>query len=54
MFVAALKAILVANAVLPIAGLPAIITKSDLCRPPSLSSKSLSPVGTPTIPSSFL
>ena len=45
---------LVAKAVLPIAGLPAIITRSDLCKPPSLSSKSLSPVGTPTIPSSFL
>ena len=37
-----------------IAGRPAIITKSDLCKPPNLSSKSLKPVGTPTIPSSFL
>ena len=26
------------------------ITKSDLCNPPSFSSKSVSPVGTPTIP----
>jgi hypothetical protein len=33
---------------------PAIMIKSDLWSPPSLSSKSLSPVGTPTIPSSFL
>ena len=49
-----LKAIFVAKAVLPIDGLPAIIIKSDLCKPPSLSSKSVSPVGTPTIPSSFL
>ena len=44
----------VANAVLPIDGLPAIITKSDLCNPPNLLSKSVKPVGTPTIPSSFL
>ena len=44
----------VAKAVLPIEGLPAIINRSDLCRPPSFSSKSLNPVGTPTIPSSFL
>ena len=28
--------------------------KSDLCKPPSLSSRSFNPVGTPTIPSSFL
>ena len=47
-------AILVANAVFPIPGLPAIIIRSDLWRPPNLSSKSLKPVGTPTIPSSFL
>ena len=53
-FFAALKAIFVAKAVLPIDGLPAIITKSELCNPPNLSSKSLNPVGTPTIPSSFL
>ena len=45
---------LVARAVFPIEGLPAIINKSDLCKPPSLSSKSFRPVGTPTIPSSFL
>ena len=47
---AALKAILVAKAVFPIEGLPAKITKSDLCKPPNFSSKSVSPVGTPTIP----
>ena len=28
--------------------------KSDLCNPPNLSSRSVNPVGTPTIPSSFL
>ena len=28
--------------------------KSDLCKPPSLLSRSVRPVGTPTIPSSFL
>ena len=39
---------LVASAVLPIEGLPAKIIKSDLCNPLSFSSKSLSPVGTPT------
>ena len=48
------KAILVAKAVFPMDGLPAIIIKSCLCKPPSLSSKSLNPVGTPTMPSSFL
>ena len=53
-FCAALKAILVASEVLPIEGRPAIIIKSDLCNPPSLSSKSLKPVGTPTTPPSFL
>ena len=45
---------LVAKAVLPIDGLPAIIIKSDLCKPPNLSSKSFKPVVTPTTPSSFL
>ena len=45
---------LVARAVFPIEGLPAMITRSPLCIPPSLSSKSRRPVGTPTIPSSFL
>ena len=40
----------VAKAVLPIPGLPANIIRSDLCKPPSFSSKSVSPVGTPTIP----
>ena len=44
----------VAKDVLPIEGRPAIIIKSDWCNPPSLSSKSLRPVGTPTIPPSFL
>ena len=53
-FFAALNAILVANAVLPMDGLPAIINRSCLCNPPSLSSRSFSPVGTPTMPSSFL
>ena len=53
-FFAAWKAILVAKAVLPIDGLPAIITRSCLCKPPNLESKSVNPVGTPTIPSSFL
>ena len=43
----------VARAVLPIEGLPANITKSDLCNPPNFSSKSVKPVGTPTIPLSF-
>ena len=43
----------VAKAVLPIEGRPAIITKSDLCNPPNFSSKSVRPVGTPTIPWSF-
>ena len=51
---AALKAMLVANAVLPIADLPAIMIKSCLCKPPSLLSSSVNPVGTPTIPFSFL
>ena len=51
---AALNAIFVAKAVFPIEGLPAIITKSDLCSPPSMLSRSLRPVGTPTMPSSFL
>ena len=50
MFNEALKAIFVARAVLPIEGLPAIIIKSCLCNPPSLSSRSVSPDGTPTIP----
>ena len=31
-----------------------IMIKSDLCSPPNRSSKSLNPVGTPTMPSSFL
>ena len=53
-FFAAWKAILVARAVLPMEGLPAIIIKSCLCMPPNLESKSVNPVGTPTIPSSFL
>ena len=44
---------LVANAVFPIEGLPAIIIKSDLCNPPNFSSKSLRPVGTPTTPLSL-
>ncbi len=39
----------IASEVLPIDGRPAIIIKSDWCKPPSLSSKSLRPVGTPTI-----
>mgnify|MGYP003322564473 CR=1 FL=1 len=41
------EAIFVANAVLPIDGLPAIIIKSDLCRPPIFLSKSLKPVFRP-------
>ena len=49
-FFAAWYAIFVANAVLPIDGLPAIITKSDLCSPPSFSSNAVKPDGTPTIP----
>ena len=52
-FLAAWKAMFVAKAVLPIEGLPAIIIKSCLCKPPNLESKSVNPVGTPTIPSSF-
>ena len=51
---AALNAMFVAKDVLPIEGRPAIIIKSELWNPPSLSSRSLSPVGTPTIPPSFL
>ena len=43
----------VARAVLPIEGLPAKMTKSDLCKPPNISSRAVSPVGTPTIPFSF-
>ena len=46
----ALNAIFVAKAVLPIEGLPAIINKSCLCNPPNLSSRSVNPDGTPTIP----
>ena len=44
---------LVAKAVLPIEGLPAKIIKSDLCNPPNFSSRSVKPVGTPTIPDHF-
>ena len=47
-------AIFVAKAVLPIEGLPAIITKSDLCNPPIFLSKSLKPVFKPTTSSLFL
>ena len=46
----ALYAMFVANAVLPIEGLPAKIIRSDLCNPPNFSSKSVKPVGMPTIP----
>ena len=51
---AQLNAILVPKAVLPIDGLPAIIIRSDLCKPPSFLSKSLKPVGRPAIFPSLL
>ena len=44
---AALAAIVIASAVLPMLGRPARITRSDGCSPPSFSSRSVSPVGTP-------
>ena len=39
----------VPKAVFPIEGLPAMIIKSDLCKPPSFLSKSLKPDGSPAI-----
>ena len=49
-----MKAIFVANAVLPIPGLPAIIKRSDACNPPSFEFKSISPVSNPDkLPSCF-
>ena len=50
---AILKAILVAREVLPIEGLPAIISKSEECSPPSFLSKSMRPVEIPDIPPCF-
>ena len=50
---AMLKAILVANAVFPIEGRPAIISKSDLCKPPSFLSISVKPEGIPASPPSL-
>ena len=47
------EAILVANAVFPIEGLPAIIIKSD-CSPPIFLSKSANPVFKPTTTASEL
>ena len=49
-FFAMLNPILVARAVLPIAGLPARITKSDFCNPPKALSRSLNPVDNPAKP----
>ena len=40
-------AILSAKEVLPMAGRPAIITKSDACQPAVILSKSWKPLGTP-------
>ncbi|MCY1534014.1 hypothetical protein D9M68_693700 [compost metagenome] len=42
------------KAVLPIAGLAAIITRSDFCQPPVMRSKSVKPEGTPVKPSVFV
>ena len=47
---AALKAIVVAKADLPIAGRPAKMIKSELCNPPNNLSMSIKPVGTPDSP----
>ena len=49
---AILKAIFVAREVLPIDGLPAIISKSEGCNPPNFLSKSIKPVDVPDKPPS--
>src|SRR3546814_3234775 len=49
-FLAALKAMLVTSAVLPIEGRPARMIRSDECMPPSMRSMSFRPVVTPLRP----
>ncbi len=50
---AVLNARQVAKAVFPMPGRPAKISRSDLCSPPILLSRSRNPVDTPEMPSGF-
>ncbi len=52
--IAAFSAIFMAKVVLPMEGRPAMMTRSERCRPEVLSSKSSKPVGTPVIELSWV